>query len=54
MNYGVTFPMMDKVSVRGMTWAIINFDSESKNGYTRPVEWNFQKYLINEKGSWIK
>jgi glutathione peroxidase-family protein len=43
MNYGVTFPMMDKVSVKGMTWFIINFDSESKEWITRlKVEWNFQ------------
>ena len=53
MNYGVTFPMMDKVSVKGDDMAAIYqfLTQKSKNGLQdSTVEWNFQKYLINEKG----
>lgn len=52
-NYGVSFPMMGKVSVKGDDMApIYHFLTEkSKNGLKdSEVEWNFQKYLINEKG----
>jgi glutathione peroxidase len=53
MNYGVTFPMMDKVSVKGDDMAAIYqfLTQKSKNGLQdSSVEWNFQKYLINENG----
>ncbi|WP_394369372.1 glutathione peroxidase [Flavobacterium erciyesense] len=53
MNYGVTFPMMDKVSVKGDDMADIYqfLTQKSKNGLQdSTVEWNFQKYLINENG----
>jgi len=56
-NYGVSFPMMDKVSVKGSDMApIYKFLTEkSKNGLQdSDVEWNFQKYLINEKGELVK
>jgi glutathione peroxidase len=52
-NYGVTFPMMDKVSVKGddMCEVYKFLTQKSKNGLQdSDVEWNFQKYLINEKG----
>lgn len=57
LNYGVTFPMMDKISVKGSDMApIYHFLTEkSKNGLQdSEVEWNFQKYLINEKGELVK
>lgn len=53
LNYGVTFPMMDKVSVKGddMSEVYQFLTQKSKNGLQdSEVEWNFQKYLINEKG----
>ncbi len=53
MNYGVTFPMMSKISVKGDDMdAVYKFlTQKSKNGLQdSTVEWNFQKYLINEKG----
>lgn len=52
-NYGVTFPMMSKISVKGADMdAVYQFlTQKSKNGLQdSEVEWNFQKYLINEKG----
>lgn len=56
-NYGVTFPMMDKVSVKGDDMcAIYKFlTQKSKNGVLdSDVKWNFQKYLIDEKGELVK
>ena len=57
LNYGVTFPMMDKVSVKGNDMcAIYQFlTQKSKNGLQdSEVAWNFQKYLLNEKGELVK
>jgi glutathione peroxidase len=56
-NYGVTFPMMSKISVKGNDMhPIYQFlTQKSKNGYAdSEVEWNFQKYLINEDGRLVK
>jgi glutathione peroxidase len=53
LNYGVTFPMMSKVSVKGSDMCEVYkfLTQKSKNGLQdSEVEWNFQKYLINEKG----
>ena len=56
-NYGVTFPMMAKISVKGDDMApIYHFLTEkSQNGLQdSEVEWNFQKYLIDEDGHLVK
>ncbi|HOZ74162.1 MAG TPA: glutathione peroxidase [Flavobacterium sp.] len=56
-NYGVTFPMMSKVDVKGSTTAPIYqfLTQKSKNGLQdSQVEWNFQKYLIDESGKLVK
>lgn len=56
-NYGVTFPMMDKISVKGDDMAPIYqfLTQKDKNGVQdSEVEWNFQKYLLNEKGELVK
>lgn len=55
-NYGVTFPMAQKISVKGRSMApIYRWLTEKKyNGYEdSKVAWNFQKYLINEQGQLI-
>lgn len=53
VNYGVTFPMMAKISVKGkdqhplyqwLTTKELNGVMDSK------VKWNFQKYMIDEEG----
>lgn len=57
LNYGVTFPMMSKVSVKGDDMcAMYQFlTQKSKNGLEdSEVKWNFQKYLIDEKGELVK
>ena len=56
-NYGVTFPMMSKISVKGDDMhEVYHFLTEkSKNGLENSVvAWNFQKYLLNEKGELVK
>ena len=56
-NYGVTFPMMSKISVKGKNiHPIYQFLTEqTKNGViSSRVSWNFQKYLINEDGKLAK
>ena len=57
MNYGVTFPMMSKISIKGSDMhPIYQFlTQKAKNGVQdSDVQWNFQKYLINEKGELAK
>jgi len=52
-NYGVRFPMMSKIDVIGDNQHELYqyLTSKSLNGaQDSEVEWNFQKYLINEKG----
>jgi len=52
-NYGVTFPMMDKISVKGDDQAPLYqwLTQKSENGkIDQEVTWNFQKYLIDENG----
>ncbi|CAM3627944.1 glutathione peroxidase [Flavobacterium gelidilacus] len=52
-NYGVSFPMMSKISVKGSDMhKLYQFlTQKSKNGLEdSEVQWNFQKYLINENG----
>jgi glutathione peroxidase len=52
-NYGVTFPMMEKISVKGndMHELYQFLTQKSKNGLEdSEVQWNFQKYLINKNG----
>jgi len=56
-NYGVSFPMMSKISVKGDDMAPLYqwLTSKSKNGVLdSEVTWNFQKYLIDEKGNLVK
>lgn len=56
-NYGVTFPMMSKISVKGKDMhKVYQFlTQKGKNGLENSkVAWNFQKYLLNEKGELVK
>lgn len=57
LNYGVTFPMMSKIVVKGdaMEPLYQYLTQKSKNGLGDfEVEWNFQKFLINEEGKLAK
>ena len=53
INYGVSFPMMSKISVKGKEMhPLYQFlTQKEKNGVEdSKVQWNFQKYLIGKDG----
>ena len=55
-NYGVSFPMAAKISVKGADMAPIYqwLTQKSKNGVLdSEVSWNFNKYLLDEEGHLI-
>jgi glutathione peroxidase len=57
LNYGVSFPMMAKISVKGndMHPMYQFLTQKSKNGFKdSEVSWNFQKYLIDENGNLVQ
>jgi glutathione peroxidase len=56
-NYGVTFPMMEKISVKGKDMHPVYqwLTEASENGVMdSSVSWNFQKYLIDENGRLVE
>ena len=56
-NYGVCFPMMSKLSVKGedrhplYLWLI---QESRKNDQHDEVKWNFHKFLVDEAGEFVK
>jgi glutathione peroxidase len=53
-NYGVTFPMMSKISVKGKDMAPLYswLTQKAENGVMdAPVKWNFQKFMVDENGN---
>ena len=55
-NYGVTFPMMNKISVKGDDQHEIYqwLTQKEKNGkMDAEMQWNFQKFLIDEEGNLV-
>lgn len=56
-NFGVTFPMMSKISVKGddMHEVYQLLTQKDKNGLEdSEVKWNFQKYLLYENGYLVR
>lgn len=57
LNYGVSFPIMQKVDVNGdKTDSVYKYLKKQKSGIlglTR-VKWNFEKFLIDKKGSVVE
>ncbi|MDH7464548.1 glutathione peroxidase [Chitinophagaceae bacterium 26-R-25] len=55
-NYGVSFPMAEKISVKGddihPLYKFLNEEAK-KLGIEDPVKWNFTKFLIDEKGKLV-
>ena len=55
-NYGVTFTIFEKISVRGKDkhpfyqWLTEKDKNKSKNV---SVLWNFQKFAVDENGKWV-
>jgi len=55
-NYGVTFPMMEKISVKGKDMHPLYkwLTTKELNGLENSsVSWNFQKYLVDEEGKLV-
>lgn len=55
-NFGVTFPMAAKVSVKGDDMAPIYkyiVSVAEKSGYSDPIKWNFTKFLFDENGQFL-
>jgi len=53
LHYGVTFPLMSKVTVKGAAKVPIYkwLTEKSENGVMNAeIQWNFQKFMINESG----
>lgn len=56
-NYGVEFPIAEKTDVKGKNQHELYkwLTSKELNGFQdSKVKWNFQKYLIDEKGNLVK
>jgi glutathione peroxidase len=56
INYGVTFQMMDKSSVKGKNKNLVYqwLSDKTKNGWNdSSPSWNFAKYMIDEQGRLI-
>jgi len=57
INYGIKFPLMSKVSVKGKDLSpVYKFLTDIKeNGVAQSkVKWNFEKYLIDQNGYLVK
>jgi glutathione peroxidase len=52
MNYGVTFPLTEKIEVNGANQHEIY--SWLQNAFPGDIEWNFEKFLIGRDGNVIK
>jgi glutathione peroxidase len=55
-NYGVTFPMAEKISVKGDDIAPIYkymVDLAEAHGFDDPVKWNFTKFLFDKDGNFV-
>lgn len=56
VRFGVTFPLSAKIGIKKDTHPIYQFlTQKALNGVKdSTVKWNFQKYLLNEKGELIE
>ena len=54
-NFGVTFPLAEKISVKGDDInPLFKYLTTANNpDFTGDIKWNFEKFLINEKGELI-
>ncbi|WP_241475517.1 glutathione peroxidase [Priestia flexa] len=57
LNYGVSFPMFDKVDVKGEhAHPLFTYLAEEAPGVfgSKTIKWNFTKFLVNRQGEVIK
>lgn len=55
-NYGVTFPLFDKINVKGKDMHPLYkwLTEETKGFLNSKIKWNFTKFLINRKGNIVE
>ncbi len=55
VNYGVSFPMFSKISVKGDDQhPLFTYLTSAENpDFTGEIKWNFEKFLINKQGKLI-
>lgn len=56
LNYGVTFPMFSKISVKGDDQhPMYNYLTQAENpDFTGEIGWNFEKFLIDRNGNIVR
>ncbi|RLV96471.1 Peroxiredoxin HYR1 [Spathaspora sp. JA1] len=57
LNYGVTFPVLDKIEVNGKnTDPVYEFLKSKKSGVLglNRIKWNFEKFLVDQNGNVIE
>lgn len=56
INYGVSFPIYDKIDVNGKTaHPLFNYLKNEKKGFlSKEIKWNFTKFLVDKNGKVIK
>jgi glutathione peroxidase len=52
INYNVSFPLFDKIEVKGDNASPLFKFLEDQSG--REIQWNFSKFLINKNGEFVK
>ena len=54
VNYGVTFPLFEKIEVNGENkdpiYAELEETADVADGHTGDIRWNFEKFLVNPDG----
>jgi len=56
LNYGVTFPIFAKISVKGRNkHELYRYLTDEKNnpGFAEDISWNFNKFIVDRKGKVI-
>lgn len=56
INYGVTFPIYDKIDVNGKNaHPLFNYLKNEKKGFlSKEIKWNFTKFLVDKNGKVVK
>jgi glutathione peroxidase len=53
VNYNVTFPIMDKINIKGENAHPFYAYVSNRFGFSGSPKWNFHKYLINSNGELV-
>lgn len=56
VNYGVSFPMFDKIDVNGpQTHPVFNYLKNATSSlFGKKIKWNFTKFLVDKNGKAVK